>query len=125
MGSSVRDGPVLQEAVVAWFYLLCAGLLEVVWAFYMKQSAGFTRLTPTLNHRGVAMVASVALLSISLRSLRWAPPIRSGPALARSAPSWWHSGAGRGGESAAHPGRRADRQRTGADEADLVLSALP
>ncbi|MBB2898325.1 multidrug efflux SMR transporter [Pseudomonas sp. AS2.8] len=53
---------------MAWFYLVCAGLLEVVWAFYMKQSAGFTRLIPTLI-TGVAMVASVALLSISMRSL--------------------------------------------------------
>nr|WP_314586042.1 quaternary ammonium compound efflux SMR transporter SugE [uncultured Pseudomonas sp.] len=53
---------------MAWFYLVCAGLLEVVWAFYMKQSAGFTRLAPTLI-TGVAMVASVALLSISMRSL--------------------------------------------------------
>ena len=53
---------------MAWFYLVCAGVLEGDWAFYMKQSAGFTRLTPTLI-TGVAMVASVALLSISMRSL--------------------------------------------------------
>lgn len=53
---------------MAWFYLVCAGLLEVVWAFSMKQSAGFSRLTPTVITL-VAMVASVALLSISTRSL--------------------------------------------------------
>lgn len=53
---------------MAWFYLVCAGLLEVLWAFCMKQSAGFTRLTPTVITL-VAMVASVALLSISMRSL--------------------------------------------------------
>jgi len=50
---------------VAWFYLVCAGLLEVVWAFSMKQSAGFSRLTPTV----ITLVAMVALLSIAMRSL--------------------------------------------------------
>ena len=53
---------------MAWIFLLIAGLLEVVWAYQMKQSAGFTRLWPTLV-TGVAMLASVALLSISMRTL--------------------------------------------------------
>ena len=29
---------------MAWIILIIAGLLEVVWAFTMKQSEGFTRL---------------------------------------------------------------------------------
>ena len=33
---------------MAWIYLLVAGVLEIVWAFSMKQSEGFTRLTPSL-----------------------------------------------------------------------------
>ena len=33
---------------MAWIYLLFAGLLEIVWAFSMKQSEGFTRLTPSV-----------------------------------------------------------------------------
>ncbi|MCF3932395.1 multidrug efflux SMR transporter [Acuticoccus sp. M5D2P5] len=53
---------------MAWFMLLVAGLLEVVWAFAMKQSEGFTRLVPTLV-MAVAMVGSFVLLSISMRSL--------------------------------------------------------
>ncbi|WP_455556894.1 quaternary ammonium compound efflux SMR transporter SugE [Comamonas sp.] len=53
---------------MAWLYLVVAGLLEVVWAFTMKQSHGFTKLTPSLITM-VAMVASFGLLSMSMRSL--------------------------------------------------------
>ncbi|WP_209427237.1 multidrug efflux SMR transporter [Pararhodobacter sp. SW119] len=53
---------------MAWFLLLIAGLLEVVWAFLMKLSFGFTRFWPSLGTIGF-MVGSFALLSISMRSL--------------------------------------------------------
>lgn len=53
---------------MAWIMLLIAGLLEVVWAFSMKQSHGFTRLVPTIVTL-VTMVASFALLSFSMRTL--------------------------------------------------------
>lgn len=53
---------------MAWFLLVVAGILEVVWAFFMKQSQGFTRLVPSLITL-VTMVASFALLSISMRNL--------------------------------------------------------
>jgi len=53
---------------MAWIFLIVAGVLEVVWAFYMKQSAGFTRLGPTVITL-VAMIASFALLSASMRTL--------------------------------------------------------
>ncbi|TMS58449.1 quaternary ammonium compound efflux SMR transporter SugE [Imbroritus primus] len=53
---------------MAWIMLLIAGLLEVVWAFSMKQSHGFTRLVPTIVTL-VTMIASFALLSFSMRSL--------------------------------------------------------
>jgi quaternary ammonium compound-resistance protein SugE len=42
--------------------------LEVVWAFYMKQSHGFTKLVPTVITM-VTMIASFALLSVSMRTL--------------------------------------------------------
>src|SRR5690606_869744 len=67
----MRDGPALsttQESRMAWISLLFAGALEVVWAFYMKQSHGFTRLWPSVITL-VTMVASFALLSFSMRSL--------------------------------------------------------
>lgn len=53
---------------MAWTYLLLAGLLEVVWAFSMKQSQGFTQLGPTLV-TAVAMAGSVVLLALAMRSL--------------------------------------------------------
>jgi len=53
---------------MAWIALLVAGVLEVVWAFYMKQSHGFTRLWPSIVTL-VAMIASFGLLAFSMRSL--------------------------------------------------------
>ena len=53
---------------MAWIYLFFAGLLEIVWAYYMKQSSGFTKLLPSIITL-VAMVFSFVLLSISMRSL--------------------------------------------------------
>lgn len=53
---------------MAWVFLGLAGLLEVVWAFAMKQSHGFTRLVPSLIIL-VTMIASFALLSASMRVL--------------------------------------------------------
>lgn len=53
---------------MAWIILIIAGALEVVWAFSMKQSEGFTRLGPSLITFG-AMAVSFALLSWSMRSL--------------------------------------------------------
>ncbi|WP_346837419.1 multidrug efflux SMR transporter [Microbulbifer sp. SAOS-129_SWC] len=51
-----------------WFYLLIAGALEVVWAYSMKQSHGFTRLVPTLITL-VTMLGSFWLLSVAMRSI--------------------------------------------------------
>lgn len=53
---------------MAWIYLFTAGLLEILWAFSMKQSDGFTRVGPTLV-TVAAMIVSFALLSLSMRSL--------------------------------------------------------
>ena len=53
---------------MAWIYLMVAGALEVVWAYFMKQSAGFTRLWPA-GITVVAMVGSVVLLAMAMRSL--------------------------------------------------------
>ncbi|MEI2417885.1 quaternary ammonium compound efflux SMR transporter SugE [Orrella sp. JC864] len=53
---------------MAWIWLVFAGVLEIVWAFFMKQSHGFTRLVPSIVTIAT-MVASFALLSVSMRSL--------------------------------------------------------
>ena len=53
---------------MAWISLLIAGLLEIVWAYFMKQSHGFTRLWPSVITLAT-MGMSFALLSVSMRSL--------------------------------------------------------
>lgn len=53
---------------MAWICLLIAGIFEVVWAFSMKQSEGFTVPGPTAITLG-AMVVSFGLLSWSMRTL--------------------------------------------------------
>lgn len=53
---------------MAWLYLFSAGLLEVVWAFTMKQSDGFSRPGPTAITI-LTMVGSFALLSLAMRTL--------------------------------------------------------
>ncbi|MFU0505111.1 quaternary ammonium compound efflux SMR transporter SugE [Pseudaminobacter sp. NGMCC 1.201702] len=51
-----------------WVYLVLAGIFEVVWASTMKQSAGFTKLMPSII-TVVTMIISFALLAIAMRSL--------------------------------------------------------
>lgn len=53
---------------MAWIYLAAAGCLEIVWAFAMKQSDGFSRPIPTII-MGLAMAGSVWLLALAMRAL--------------------------------------------------------
>ena len=53
---------------MAWFMLVVAGLVEVIWASSMKQSHGFTRVIPSVITI-VGMIVSFALLSFSMRTL--------------------------------------------------------
>ena len=53
---------------MAWFYLVLAGALEIIWACLLKQSQGFTRPIPTLITLA-ALAGSLLFLSLSLRSL--------------------------------------------------------
>lgn len=53
---------------MAWAILILAGVFEVIWAYSMKMSEGFTRLTPSVI-TVVFMILSVVLLSISMKTL--------------------------------------------------------
>ena len=53
---------------MAWVLLIVAGVLEVVWAYCMKVSDGFTKLTPSILTI-IFMIASFALLSYAMKSL--------------------------------------------------------
>lgn len=37
-----------KENRIAWVCLIAAGLIEIIWAYFMKQSYGFTKPVPTL-----------------------------------------------------------------------------
>jgi len=53
---------------MAWLILLIAGLCEIGWAIGLKYTEGFTRLVPSVL-TGAAMVVSVVLLGIALKTL--------------------------------------------------------
>lgn len=53
---------------MAWFILLIAGLLEMVWASALKQSDGLSRPLPAVV-AGVTMLASVGMLAWAMRTL--------------------------------------------------------
>lgn len=53
---------------MAWVSLLFAGLFEIVWAYCMKASEGFTRPWPTAI-MAVTMLLSFALLAQAMRVL--------------------------------------------------------
>ena len=57
---------------MAWIYLAVAGVLEIVWAYFMKESDGFSRLTPTLITL-TAMIGSFWLLASGARYACLAP----------------------------------------------------
>ena len=51
-----------------WLLLICAGLLEVVWAVGLKYTHGFTRPVPS-TITIAAMVASMWLLGTAVKTL--------------------------------------------------------
>ncbi|MCK4088288.1 multidrug efflux SMR transporter [Acinetobacter radioresistens] len=53
---------------MAWVILILAGVFEIVWAYSMKLSEGFTRLTPSIITL-FFMVLSFGLLAYAMRTL--------------------------------------------------------
>jgi quaternary ammonium compound-resistance protein SugE len=53
---------------MAWLILVCAGLLEIVWAIALKQSEGFTRLWPSIIGVSGALLSFI-LLAVALQQL--------------------------------------------------------
>jgi quaternary ammonium compound-resistance protein SugE len=58
----------VEEIAMSWLLLIIAGLLEVGWAIGLKYTEGFTRFWPSVG-TALAMIASLALLGIALKSL--------------------------------------------------------
>lgn len=61
---------------MAWVFLFIAGLFEVVWAFGLKHTQGFTRLWPSVATIA-AIIVSLTLLSQALKTI----PIGTGYAV--------------------------------------------
>lgn len=53
---------------MAWVVLILAGVFEIVWAYSMKLSEGFTRLTPSIITL-FFMILSFGLLAYAMRTL--------------------------------------------------------
>lgn len=53
---------------VAWFFVVSAGLLEVVWALALKASDGLTKPVPLLVTM-LALAGSLGLLALGMREL--------------------------------------------------------
>ena len=53
---------------MAWVILFLAGVFEIIWAYSMKMSEGFSKLTPSII-TVVFMILSVILLSYSMKTL--------------------------------------------------------
>jgi quaternary ammonium compound-resistance protein SugE len=53
---------------MAWTMLFFAGIFEIGWAVGLKYTEGFTRTWPTVA-TGIALVASMTLLGLALRTL--------------------------------------------------------
>jgi quaternary ammonium compound-resistance protein SugE len=57
-----------NDDAMAWFYLLIAGILEVVWAVGMKYSEGWTKLYPSI-FTIVSMIIGFYFLSLAVKTL--------------------------------------------------------
>ncbi len=64
-----RDDPANDKGpVMAWTYLVLAGLFEIGWAIGLKYTDGFTRPVPSALTL-ISMVVSVLLLGLALKTL--------------------------------------------------------
>ena len=67
----------MEEGIVAWIVLVFAGIFEIIWAYSMKLSEGFTKLSPSLITL-FFMILSFGLLAYAMKTLPWELPILFG-----------------------------------------------
>ena len=51
-----------------WFYLILAGMFEILWAVAMNYSEGFSKLVPSII-TAIGYIASAVFLAMALREL--------------------------------------------------------
>ncbi len=55
-----------MSPTLAWISLISAGIFEIIWAYFLKQSDGMTKILPTILF-AFALVMSTVLLAISVK----------------------------------------------------------
>ena len=58
----------MNPSVVNWTALIIAGLFEVVWAIFLKNSKGFTQVGPSILFI-ITLFISMGLLAYSMRTI--------------------------------------------------------
>jgi quaternary ammonium compound-resistance protein SugE len=58
----------MEQGIMAWIILIFAGIFEIVWAYSMKMSEGFTKLTPSAITI-FFMILSFGLLAYAMKTL--------------------------------------------------------
>lgn len=53
---------------LAWCLLILAGIFEIVWAYFLKQSAGLSKILPTVLFV-ISLTISMILLAMSAKTL--------------------------------------------------------
>ena len=68
-----------MSSTLAWICLITAGIFEVVWAYFLKQSDGLTKILPTVLFVTTLSVSMVLLaLSVKVIPISLAYPIWTG-----------------------------------------------
>jgi quaternary ammonium compound-resistance protein SugE len=62
------DSNEMEKGIMAWIVLVLAGIFEIVWAYSMKLSEGFTKLVPSAITL-IFMILSFGLLAYAMRTL--------------------------------------------------------
>lgn len=53
---------------LAWIVLILAGVFEVAWAYFLKESSGLSKLVPAVFFF-MALIASMVFLALSLKKI--------------------------------------------------------
>jgi quaternary ammonium compound-resistance protein SugE len=54
--------------LISWIALIFAGIAEVLWVYFLKQSNGLTKIIPSILF-GIILLASMSLLALAVRAI--------------------------------------------------------
>jgi quaternary ammonium compound-resistance protein SugE len=68
-----------MSPALAWTALISAGIFEIIWAYFLKQSDGFTKILPTILFVATLAISMILLaLSVKIIPIGIAYPIWTG-----------------------------------------------